>query len=254
MLKDLLKNGMGKVDGDVAIMFSGGIDSCLVYNLLKDMNANINAYCLIYENTKSDDLKFYELLCDTRNLEKHIISIPEDYNLTKDFDLLTNIYQLPKNKKSSLLVLSLFIYAIQNIKEKYIYTGLGSDSYYGIGRNFSIQCSLRGEKTPNIHSMQAYRTKTFAHYCEQCSILQHLGKEYGKTIVTPFLSHDVFNFMWDKTYAECNKPRLKQILIDVYPEFFKSFKARRPNNFQCGNSNFKLLLKGRKDGQQILQL
>ena len=82
---------------------------------------------------------------------------------------------------------------------------------------------------------------------EQYSILKDIASEYNKEIIAPFLTTKMLNYFMDKTYIDCNKPKVKQILIDLYPEFFRGFKARRPINFQCGNSKLKIFLGGKNE-------
>jgi hypothetical protein len=135
--------------------------------------------------------------------------------------------------------MSLFSYLIDNTQEDIIYTGLGSDSYYGLGRDFRIQCSLIGEKIPSVASMRLFREKTYKHYIEQYNVIKEYAKSKNKTIIAPFLEEGVYEYFINKTYEECNKPNQKSILTVLYPDYFNKFKARRPSNFHCGNSNFK---------------
>jgi len=135
--------------------------------------------------------------------------------------------------------MSLFCYLIDNTKEEIIYTGLGSDAYYGLGRDFQIQCSLKGEKIPSIQSMKEYRSKTYAHYIEQYLAIKEYAKSKNKKIIAPFLEDGVYKYFIDKTFEECNKPKAKSILTSLYPNYFYKFNPRKPSNFHCGNSNFK---------------
>ena len=219
-------------------MLSGGIDSCILFNMLNENNLKFNTYTLKMDDVSSDDFNSYMQIVNSYNLTPNVININENTDLNKYKDFLIE-KGIPKNKKASLLVMSLFCYTIDNIIEKVIYTGLGSDAYYGLGRDFAIKCSLKGEKIPSLLSMNEHRSKTYNHYQEQYNAIKEYAKTKDKIIIAPFLSEEVLNFFKDKTYQDCNKPKKKQILIDLYPEFFKKFKARNPSNMHCGNSNFK---------------
>lgn len=219
-------------------MLSGGIDSCILFNILNEKKLLFNTYTLKMEDTTSDDFSSYMKIVHSFNMLPNIIKINEKADLNEYKNYLID-KGIPKNKKASLLVMSLFCYTIDNIKEKVIYTGLGSDAYYGLGRDFAIKCSLKGEKTPSLSSMNEYREKTYKHYQEQYKAIKEYAKSKGKYIIAPFLTDGVFSFFQNKTYQDCNKPKKKQILIDLYPDFFKKFKPRKPSNMHCGNSNFK---------------
>lgn len=237
MLKEELKKSIINNE-DVCLMLSGGIDSCILFSMLNENNLKFNTYTLKMDDVSSDDFKSYMQIVNSYNLNPNVININENTDLNKYKDFLIE-KGIPKKKKASLLVMSLFCYTIDNIKEKVIYTGLGSDAYYGLGRDFAIKCSLKGEKIPSLLSMNEHRNKTYNHYQEQYSAIKEYAKTKDKIIIAPFLSEEVLNFFKDKTYQDCNKPKKKQILIDLYPEFFKKFKARNPSNMHCGNSNFK---------------
>jgi len=234
-LRRLLNKSIGKKD-NVALLFSGGIDSAVVYNLLKEKSPFL--YTLQMEGVQSDDFKSFNQVCRTYQLPHKVIPINQTTNLTGYKQTLIH-YGIPKNKPASLLVMGLFCHLITNIDEDTIYSGLGSDAFYGLGRNFAIQCSIKGEKPPTLKSMNQFREKTYKHYMEQYVAIQRFASKHHKTIISPFMSDEVFDYFQDKTFNECNKPKKKQILIDLYPAYFSIFKPRVPSNMHCGNSEFK---------------
>lgn len=239
-LKNILYKSIlsGIADHSTALYFSGGIDSAVTLNLLLDNHIKPTLYALKMEDVESDDYKSFREVVMALDLDHRTLQTNDKEDLSKYKDYLIEA-GIPKRKKASLLVMALFCKLIDKTEEDVIYTGLGSDAYYGLGRNFAIQCSLRGEKPPSIKSLMAFRRKTFAHYMEQYVAITKYAKDKGKILVAPFLETEVYLYLMDKTYDECNKPKQKQILIDLYPEYFERFKPRKPTNFHCGNSDFK---------------
>ena len=195
-------------------------------------------YALKMDSIDSDDYKSFTQVVGALNLPSKTLEVNNSFDASAYKAILIN-NGIPKRKKASILVMCLFAYLIDNVSEEIIYSGLGSDAYYGLGRNFAIQCSLKGEKTPSVQSLIAFRTKTYAHYMEQYVAIQKYAISRGKVIIAPFLQQEVFDYFLNKTYNECNKPKHKSILISLYPSYFGMFKARKPSNMHCGNSDFK---------------
>jgi asparagine synthetase B (glutamine-hydrolysing) len=239
IIKNLLSKSIcEKLPNNTALFFSGGIDSAVILNLLLENNIIPKLYSLKMDNIDSDDYMSFKEVSESLNLSNKNLSISENINISNYIFKLIS-FGIPKRKKASLMVMSLFSYLVDNTEEDLIYTGLGSDAYYGLGRDFAIKCSLKGEKIPSISSMKEYRKKTYNHYIEQYKAIKEYAKTKNKNIVAPFLEEGIYEFFIDKTYEECNKPKPKSILTSLYPEYFYKFKPRRPSNFHCGNSNFK---------------
>ena len=181
-LKKLLSQNMSyeTANNQVALYFSGGIDSAIVLNVLLEKNIIPKLYALKMDDVESDDFLSFQEVSQSMNLINEIIPISENVSLSINREILIS-FGLPKRKKASLRVMSLFSYLVDNTKEDIIFTGLGSDAYYGLGRDFAIQCSLKGEKKPSLNSMKQFRQKTYNHYIEQYKAI----KEYGKTNIIP---------------------------------------------------------------------
>ena len=239
-LKNLLSQTITEemANKPIALYFSGGIDSAIVLNVLLEKNIIPKLYALKMDDIESDDYLSFQEVAHSMNLVNETINISENVNLSNNRDTLIS-FGVPKRKKASLIVMSLFSYLVDNTPEDIIYTGLGSDAYYGLGRDFAIQCSLKGEKKPSLDSMKEFRQKTYNHYIEQYKAIKEYAKSKNKTIIAPFLEEGLYEYFIDKTFEECNRPKPKTILTSLYPEYFDKFKARRPSNFHCGNSNFK---------------
>jgi len=239
-LKSLLSKSIIVDEKSVALFFSGGIDSAIVLNLLTEKRITPTLYNLKMNDVQSDDYKSFVQISDILKLPNKTIVIDDTSNIHK-YKRLLIMYGIPQRKRASLLVMCLFAHLIENTEEDVIYTGLGSDAYYGLGRDFSIQCSLKGEKIPSVESLISFREKNYKHYMEQYSAIQEYANKRGKVVIAPFLNDDVFAYFLNKSYQDCNKPKAKSILTSLYPAYFDIFKARNPSNMHCGNSGFKNL-------------
>lgn len=242
MLKELLKKSVKSSKSDnVAVLLSGGIDSCVILNLLMDENLEIEPYAIKMDDIDSDDYLSFIDIVEHYDFDYTVVKIDSKTNLDEYKQFLIE-HGINPRLKASLLTMSLFCILIDNIDQDVIYTGLGSDAYFGLGRDFMIK-SKREEKTkvPTLKSMQEYRIKVYGTYKKQYESAKAYAESKGKTLIAPFMHDDVYNYFWDKTFEEVNQPGRKRILINLYSDFFKRFKARRPSNMQCGNSNFKQL-------------
>jgi len=241
MLKNLLLKEI--IDKEpVALLFSGGVDSSIVLNLLLSKDLTPALYITTVDGVDSDDYKSSIEVAAKSNLFIDRINIPKSTDIKSMFPKYVDM-GISKRKRATLLVLALFELSIREIKEEVIYSGLGSDAYYGIGRDFSIQCSLRGEKTPTLESMQMFRNKAYLNYADQYDALKEISASCDKQFIAPFVTKEVFDYFYNLTFEECNKPKQKQVLLNLYPGYFDIFKPRKQTNFQCGNSEFKTLLK-----------
>lgn len=242
-LKALLTKGLDLDTEEVALLFSGGVDSSIVLNLLLENQIRPDLYCCVLEDNTSSDLRAYRNVCNHFGFKENLIVIPRKTEIRDQYKVLIEKYNAPTNRPSILLIMSLFIFCLENIPHKLIYTGLGSDSYYGIGREFRIGCSKKGERAPSLESMQAFRRKTYDSYNIQVELLKRIEVDYGKEVIIPFMNQAMLDYFWGKTFEDCNKPKQKQILLNLYPEYFRVIRPRLQTNFQCGDSNFKLLTK-----------
>ena len=241
MLKELLLENVKAHDEDVAVFLSGGIDSCIVLNLLMEKNINIEPYALKMDNIDSDDYNSFMKIVNHYDYPYTVVKLDSKTNLDEYKNYLIE-HGIKPRFKASLLTMSLFCILIDNVEQNIIYTGLGSDAFFGLSREFMIKCK-KEDKTivPSINRMQEYRIKTYNTYQKQLDAASSYAISKGKILIAPFMDKNVYDYFWDKTFEQVNRPGRKRILVDLYPEFFKLFKARRPSNMHCGNSNFKEL-------------
>lgn len=241
MLKELLKKSVKKDDENVAVLLSGGIDSCVILNLLMDENLEIEPYAIKMDDIDSDDYLSFIDIVEHYDFDYTVVKIDSKTNLDEYKQFLIE-HGINPRLKASLLVMSLFCILIDNIDQDVIYTGLGSDAYFGLGRDFLIKTKkIEQNKYPSLPALQSNRIKSYNVYKMQYDAIKAYAQLKGKTLIAPFMHDDVYNYFFDKTFEQINLPGKKRILINIYPDFFKKFKARNPSNMHCGNSNFKQL-------------
>ncbi len=137
-LHELLKTSLSSLPKEnLALAFSGGIDSSLLAKIMKQLNVNFTAYTigaknshdLIHAEKSSKELKI--------NLRKIIINEGEfNEAIKEELKILQNLYSKSKdeNLKPTPLRLSYnlpLLFLAKNIKEKYIILGQGADEMFG---------------------------------------------------------------------------------------------------------------------------
>ena len=102
-----------------------------------------------------------------------------------------------------------FIYVYSQIKESIIVTGLGAEGHFGSTKKGSIHYKDNLDEfrnmffsNPNVSQMDFW---------------------------FPFLTDEVRKFFIGKTWADVNKPKVKQPIIDLIPSNFMSVKLKSGN-------------------------
>lgn len=262
-LKTLLVESVKKLIQDknpeeIAIALSGGIDSTIIAKILKDLGINAEAYVVGIENCQ--DFETAEHAAAELNLNLKKITLTEE-EIEKDLftqaRILKSLYEknkekikpeTPDSKLNPVSVSSNFphFFVEKYAKEKYIVSGLGSDTLLA---GFAKYLELNEEEAIKQIKKETKVLLEF-DYLEDVETAKHFNKE----IFMPFLDKDVAEFCLKLPYnLKFNKER-KYILRKLGKNIGLSDEAafRKKKSAQYGSGVMKIMKKvAKKHGMSL---
>jgi asparagine synthetase B (glutamine-hydrolysing) len=198
---------------DFAILFSGGVDSCMVLFACLELGIKPKCYTFGVEGYDSGDVETSKAMCEHFGVDHEVIMIPVDVKqLEKDVRYLIEKYgQL---KKTTVQCLFPFLYMMPQVKEKAVFLGLLSDVYFICGRKAKYVRDSK-EKFDEIRKSSVYSItdELSQRYCEE---------EHGVAFVDIFLDDDMFDFAMQFDWRELNTPKEKYLAYLAFEEYFEA--------------------------------
>ena len=221
---------------DLAVAFSGGLDSGLITAIARRYVANISLYTAgtvrsregSAESGWSYDARMAKEVASDLNLEwNHIIieeeglesTIEEMIRMTGTTDLLTLSFELP------------LFYVCANCKENYVMTGQGADEVFA---GYSKYVGLEEEplRIMRENDIRKLRETTLLHE-------RKVAEHFGKTMICPFLDEKLMaavGSMGTKALLSAEATARKAILRSVAAEMgYHSIAAKEKKAAQYGS-------------------
>lgn len=230
-LRSILLSQLSKVEDDkVAILLSGGVDSCSLLFGLLELNKKVVAYTFMLEGIESEDFLCAKNVARTFNIEFIPVILPNDINILKN-DLLYIINTFKLKNKAEIECAWTMYRAIKEIRERSIITGLGADGYFCLSKKGMMHYKH------SIDLMNEFRQKYFSkpNHAQNITINQMCQKE-NKIVYNTFLCKEMYDKFIDTSWDQINKPKQKQPILNSFPEYFKKIKIRPHTNLQLGDS------------------
>jgi asparagine synthetase B (glutamine-hydrolysing) len=214
----------------VALLLSKGVDSSsLLFTLLED-GKSVTIYSFTLEDRESSDFSGARQIAKYFGLPFVPIYLPTNLEILQK-DVLYLIRERGLRKKTEIECTWAMMYALNTIKEKIVVAGLGADGHFVISKKGCLHYKF------SVELMNEFRNKLFSNpnYAQK-QIVTKMAKEQGKKIILPFLSDDMIQAFIGTSWEEINKPKQKQVIIDLYPAYFEQIKVHQHSNFQLGDS------------------
>lgn len=215
---------------DVALLFSGGMDSLSILLSCLDVGIKPNLYVFRLNNYVSEDSIYSKKISQIYNLNLYEIVLDVNkINLISDIEKIVKLFNV--KKKTQIQCIQPFLYVIPKIKENYILTGLCADDLYGTPRSMA-------KHAKNIEYFKEIRINAFNN--EESSsykFIKQLSEMNNKRLIAPYKeSIDIYNYMISKNYKELHSPKQKYIMYSDYEdELTKNNIYRRNSNLQCNS-------------------
>jgi asparagine synthetase B (glutamine-hydrolysing) len=229
-VREILMNQANIEENDVAVMMSGGVDSCSVLFSLIESKKNITAYSFTLEGHESTDFKSSQIVCEHFGIKFVPIYLPTSLEtLKKDVRHLIDNEGL--RKKTEIECTWAMMYALNEVKEDVVFTGHGADGHFGISKKAMINYRQTVEK------LDTFRINLFGNpnYAQK-STLEKMAKDLNKKIIFPYLTQEMRDLFLGTSWESINKPKEKQPILDSFKEYFEQIKIRKHTNFQLGDS------------------
>ena len=228
MIDKILQEVVARLSQDdkVAVLLSGGVDSLSVAFAANRIGKKIHGYSFHLDGQPSYDSDMAEEVCNKFHFQFTKVVVPTD-NLYEDFMTLTKDYNC--KKKTHYECVFPFLYVYPQIKEHEVLSGWAADGYYGISKKAMMHYA-KGPKT----RFDEFRHQYFEHN-NRAGYLWHnsVAEKHNKKFITPYLTEDVKQFFYDKTWEELNKPFQKHHVVNAFDEF-QRFKFKKHINLQLG--------------------
>lgn len=234
-IHDILINLASKIeDTEVAVMTSAGIDSASIVFALLELKKKVHIYSFTLDTHKSTDFTNAQKLAQLYNLEFTPIILPTNINI-----LINDVLKLHNEfgciKKTEYECVWPFLYAYSQVRENTIANGIPADGHFCLSKKGMIHYKDRIDEFrelyfggPNVGQQKQHNL---------------LAKKYNKKLFMPYLSKDIYNYLYGTTWEECNKPNQKQPILNAFPKDFKNIQILKHTNLQLGDSGISELFK-----------
>lgn len=215
-------------DGNVAVLFSGGLDSLSILLSCLDVGINPHLYTFRLSNYESEDSKSSKRIADIFDLPlTEVILDVENINLVEDIKTIMNMFNV--KKKTQIQCIQPFLYVIPQIQERYILSGLCADDLYGTARSIA-----KLSKNKDIFD-ETRRQKHFDIESSSYKFIEELCRAKNRIFIAPYKQcDDIYNLMINKSYKELHSPKQKNITLTAYKDYIDKYNLyRRNSNLQC---------------------
>ncbi|WP_180953876.1 asparagine synthase-related protein [Bacillus sp. M6-12] len=229
-IKHVLSSELSTINENVALLLSKGIDSSSLLFTLLEQGKSVTIYSFTLDYRESSDFKGAKKIAETFGVPFIPIYLPTDIELLKK-DVLYLIKEKGLKKKTEVECTWAMMYALKTIKETVVVAGLGADGHFVISKKGCLHYKH------TVELMNEFRNKLFSNpnYAQK-EIVTQLAEEQGKKMILPYLSKNMIDSFKNTTWEELNKPKQKQVILDMYPAFFEQIKVYHHSNFQLGDS------------------
>jgi asparagine synthetase B (glutamine-hydrolysing) len=225
MIGDILRNVTRQQvqEQEVAVLLSGGVDSLSVAFAASDVGKTVHAYSFHLDTHESYDYQKAKDVAEQFGWEFTGVSIPTA-NLKEDFHRLV---ELDCRKKTHFECVYPFLYVYPQIKQKYVLSGWAADGYYGISK----KALLNYKHTQELFN--EFRDKYFEpNMCAGYKWHRKVSDLHNKVFVTPYLTPEVKEFFYSKSWEELNQPNQKHHVRNAFPQFSQIGNVKNHLNLQ----------------------
>lgn len=227
-------------DKDVALLYSGGIDSTFVGLAAVKAGKRVHSFTFVWEPLSGDEKPYVET--GEANAEKlgfasHTRCVLNDDNI-KDYVHKTTKVCV---KKHDVIHFGAAHYiCFEKAKDyNYMLTGVGVDINYMLTNHFAhdiMDISL-AETQAYKRKRQVYfnRKKPYSRFWHENAIVD-IAKHFDIKLVEPFMYKEIHSFYWGMTQKEASTPFPKHHIRNAYEEFnqLPEFPVHTTWNEICG--------------------
>lgn len=215
-----------KLSTNIALSFSGGVDSlCILFSLF-DMGVKPHLYTYSVFGYPSRDLQYSKAIAKRFNLELTVCQIPSGIStLKKD---VVDMLSFGVKGKVNIQCMHGNFYIAQAVKEAQILNGSGIDGLYGTYRTFVFDGSQKNKAIFDKKRVEYYNDP----YADAIEYLRNSFAHKNITALFPYHNKEIFDYLLQFSWSQINKPKNKTIIIKEYSEYFNIKRLYRPRGSQ----------------------
>ena len=234
-LRDIFVNEVSAIVGDnkeAGVALSAGVDSTCVLFALLELGIKPTVYSFHVENVMSRDFIYAKKTAEHFKCDFVECVIPRTLN--KDY-IVEIIGKYGLKKKTDIECTYPFYFLLPKVREKVLVTGACADGHFCLSKKGRIHFRH------TIELLHQFRDGLFnnPNYA-QVATFKQICKDYFRFIIdTPYNKQSIRDYFYDMTWDECNKPKEKQPLRDMFPELLSQITIFTHTNYQCGDSEIR---------------
>jgi len=233
-LKQLFMLSMRQCVGNasrVAVALSGGKDSHTILFALLEMGITPVAYSLHVEGNESTDYKVAKRTCEQLNVEFHEVILPKVADKQKIVDLIVKYDRINKVDTECYYPIMLML---EQVKEEVLLVGITAGVMVPLSKRACIHYKKDHDKLNGWREKDWKYTTTPDMIC-----LDKMGKEHNILVKDPFFNRAILDWFKLQTWDSLHTPNQKQVLVDLFPEYFAKVKTTPQTSMQVGDSKIR---------------
>lgn len=209
------------IDGSdkVALMLSGGVDSCTVLAALLLIGIKPETFTFYLSFSESEDLKAARKIAKAFSLESNFISITRsEETLIRDIRTLAPLIKYPfkTHYQCSQPFLYLSKAAVDRGYESALF-GISADDLYGTTKQIAIVRGKSGEDAARKLRIKNFNDPSASDYS-----IMSVSESLGLKLVDPFRDRELSEFVLALDMREIHRGKIKGLPVSAFPEFFRS--------------------------------
>ena len=225
-MRNIINKQLNKYKGEnIALLFSGGMDSLSLLLSCLDVGIKPKLYSFKIEGIESDDIIASRKIAKIYNLELVEVELKQNIDiLISDIKYIIKKYNV--KKKTQIQCIQPFLYLVKEIKEDIVLTGLCADDILGTTRKIQVEGSKNDDKFYQMR-LDKHNDLKSSSYC----YIKMIFEENNKKLIAPYKDNDeLTSFLLSKTFSEIHKPKIKQITYNFYSNEIEKNKLYRKNS------------------------
>ena len=216
---------------EIALLFSGGMDSLSLLLSCLDVGIEPHLYSFKLQNIESSDVKSSRKIKDIFNLKYTEIEIPQNTLQLKE-DIFNIIQVFKVKKKTQIQCIQPFLHIIPKIKENIILSGLCADDIYGTSRKMQ-ELGRKDDVEFYVKRLEKHNDLESSSY----KFIKELCDNYNKAFIAPYKQNEyLISHILNKTFKELHSPKQKNIMYESYKYEIDKYKLyRRNSNLQVNS-------------------
>lgn len=222
----LLEVAHAEPETNVAVLLSGGVDSTALMFALLEAGKTVTAYSFVLEGRMSTDYRLAWRNAKRFGVGFVPVLLPNDVERLKA-DLL-ELRDMGAVSKTDYECGWPMLHAYARVEQKVVWTGLGADGLFCLSKKGMMHYRDRIDD----FRREGYENPRYA----QAVVHAALAEKHRLRSERPFRVQAMRDAFDGVTWAECNRPRQKQPVLDAFPERFARAEYKPHTNLQLGDS------------------